>query len=356
MVHTMLKSQTLAIRASTIREKLNLLSNSTEDLTDEQRAEVDTLSTEYRDVEVKLRGALVSEDDAKAKAATNGDLDGERKELRELKLKASVGVIVAAALEHRSVSGAEKEIQDHFQVSGDEVPLELLADEGEEVRAVSVSPGNHQVSQRPIVPPVFAMGDAAFLERSRQERLAAGDDSVFRYLSTTRPDRWSVQTGIRRVIAETTSGHSRRMFCSPFACAMHRFSIRETDAIRFPMMDSALRSALSMGLSRSHRQGAHRPDSNGRYSNVAATAADTFASYRSRFVIRGRRWSVLLQWKVDGQSCSSAPSHVARYVRALPRQQSADDSSGRFSPSCLRWVARESAYRGREPETNRTCS
>ena len=228
MVHTMLKSQTLAIRASTIREKLNLLSNSTEDLTDEQRAEVDTLSTEYRDVEVKLRGALVSEDDAKAKAATNGDLDGERKELRELKLKASVGVIVAAALEHRSVSGAEKEIQDHFNVGGDEVPLELLADEVQE-RAVTPAPGSHQVTQRPIVPAVFAMGDANFLN-VRQERLAAGD-SVFPVLST-RPDRRRSHW-IRR-----PSRKQLRLVLSRCPSAQVAFNVptfyRETDAIRFP--------------------------------------------------------------------------------------------------------------------------
>ena len=57
----MLGSQKLELRASEIREKLNLLSG-TETLTDEQRTEIDTLSTEYRDVETKRRAAIVAED------------------------------------------------------------------------------------------------------------------------------------------------------------------------------------------------------------------------------------------------------------------------------------------------------
>ena len=128
----MTKSQTLGLRASEIREKLNLLTNATEDLTDEQRTEVDTLTSEYQQVEVRLRAAIVSDDEAKEVAALDGALDGEGRELRELRGKASVGVIVAAALEHRSVNGPEAELQAHFKIGGDEVPLDLLADEVED--------------------------------------------------------------------------------------------------------------------------------------------------------------------------------------------------------------------------------
>ncbi|MDE0475335.1 MAG: phage major capsid protein, partial [Gammaproteobacteria bacterium] len=64
----MLESQRLAIRSSEIREKLNELSGE-ETLTEEQRSEVDTLTTEYRDVEAKRRAAIVAEDAEEREAA-----------------------------------------------------------------------------------------------------------------------------------------------------------------------------------------------------------------------------------------------------------------------------------------------
>ena len=110
----MLKSQTITLRASQIREKLNKLANATEVLSDEQRTEVDSLTAEYEDVEIRLRAAIISDDDAKAEAANNGsNLDGEGRELRELKSKASIGVIVSVALEHRS-AGSPGQGAAHF--------------------------------------------------------------------------------------------------------------------------------------------------------------------------------------------------------------------------------------------------
>ena len=273
----MTKSQSLGLRASEIREKLNLLTNATEELTDEQRTEVDTLTTEYQDVEVRLRAAIVSDDDVKAAAGINGT-DGEGRELRQLKATASVGIIVAAALEHRAVNGPEAELQAHFKIGGDEVPLDLLADEVE-ARVVTSAPANHQVSQRPIVQPVFSMGDAAFLN-VRQERLAPGD-SVFPTLSTA-PDV-GVETGSGS-IAETDGSFSADVLQPSRVQAS--FFYRETDAIRFPMMDSALRSALSMGLSEAiDKKLVDQIVAD--VTRTDATAVDTFATYRSRFIYGG---------------------------------------------------------------------
>ena len=56
----MTEAQRLQIRSSEIREKLNTLAG-TDELTDEQRQEIDTLTTEYRDVEVRMRAAIVAE-------------------------------------------------------------------------------------------------------------------------------------------------------------------------------------------------------------------------------------------------------------------------------------------------------
>ena len=79
----MTESQRLTIRSSEIREKLNELTK-IESLTAEQRGEIDTLSTEYRDAEAKLRAAIIVEGDAE-KRALEREPDAERRERLEMR-------------------------------------------------------------------------------------------------------------------------------------------------------------------------------------------------------------------------------------------------------------------------------
>ncbi|MYC99172.1 MAG: hypothetical protein F4X13_07875 [Gammaproteobacteria bacterium] len=161
----MLESQRLAIRSSEIREKLNELSGE-ETLTEEQRSEVDTLTTEYRDVEAKRRAAIVAED-AEEREAAKADgqvIDAEMRERLELRKKASVTAYVAAALRGRRVDGAEHELSAAAGVGGD-IPLELWEPDPREVReedrAVTNAPGTVGVNMAPIQPAVFTPSIAA---------------------------------------------------------------------------------------------------------------------------------------------------------------------------------------------------
>ena len=84
--------------------------------------------------------------------------DGEDRELRSLIDRANVGEIFEAALEHRATTGAEAEVQTHFRLAANAVPLALL-----ETRAVTPAPGQVAQNQAAIIPGVFPMSCAAFL-------------------------------------------------------------------------------------------------------------------------------------------------------------------------------------------------
>ena len=88
----MTKSQKLTVRASEIRQRLNEIAGLEGDaLTDEVRAEEATLTTEYRDTEVRLRAATIAEGDpAETRETRETPEQRERTELRESVAPASV--------------------------------------------------------------------------------------------------------------------------------------------------------------------------------------------------------------------------------------------------------------------------
>ena len=121
----MTQTQKLTMRASEIRQRLNEVAGLTgEAFTDEIRQESDKLTGEFREVETKLRAAIVAEDvDPNPGPA---ERDPETRERAELVRRSSIGAIVAAAVEHRSTEGAERELQTALGLNPNQVPLELL--------------------------------------------------------------------------------------------------------------------------------------------------------------------------------------------------------------------------------------
>ena len=82
------------------------------------------------------------------------------RELRALIEGASVGRIFESIIEHRATDGREKEVQDHYKLGGNQIPLSMLRTEQ---RAVTAAPADVGQSQAPVVPGVFPMSVAAFL-------------------------------------------------------------------------------------------------------------------------------------------------------------------------------------------------
>ena len=141
-----------------------------DDLTTEQRSELDTIEKGTSNLEAQIRAATVAVDteDAEAKAqgkkANTGDNpDAEQRERLELRSKAMLGNFIKAALRGRAVTGAEAELQEAAGCDG--IPLELWdvpqpenrAENGNsEARNVTPAPGTVGINLDPIRPAVFA--------------------------------------------------------------------------------------------------------------------------------------------------------------------------------------------------------
>lgn len=241
----MTPAQKIALRLSEVRQRLNEISGIEGDaFTDEIRQEADTLQTEYGDLEIRHRAAIVAEGEAETRAADRfGDMDGEDRELAELRGKARLGAYVEAALEMRSViDGAEAELNAALEIPAGRFPLELLAPPAEartEHRATTdIDAGAQQrtwldrlfsetaamhlgITFQSVAPGVSAhpvtTAGASAAQRGRRE---AADDAA-----------WTV--GVAEI--KPTRNTVRAVFS-------------EEDAARLPGLESALRRDLSMAL------------------------------------------------------------------------------------------------------------
>ena len=138
-----------------------------DELTDEQRAELDTIERGTPDLERQTRAATVAleteEREAETRAATAPD--AEQRERIELRSKAMLTNYLMNAARGRMADGAEAELQSAAGISGHGIPLELWdvacperrsAEDGRETRAITPAPGTIGVNLDPIRPAVFA--------------------------------------------------------------------------------------------------------------------------------------------------------------------------------------------------------
>ena len=155
----MTNAQKLTIRASEIRQRLNEIAGLEGDaLTDEIRQESDALTTEYRDVETKLRAAIAAEPETRVET-TDANLDAEARERLELRGRANLGAFLVAALQGRVPAGAEAEYGAAFGAPPGHVPLDLWEQDrpAPEVRAATPAPATGTgVTVAPVQPFVFA--------------------------------------------------------------------------------------------------------------------------------------------------------------------------------------------------------
>ena len=272
----MLKSITAALKLSAIRESLNTL-NAVTDPTDAQKTEERDLIASQKTTETEYRDALQTEDDAQT---TPTAPDAETRERLRLVERASLGRIFAAATEHRSTDGAESELQAALGVASNQVPIDLLRAPVEE-RAITPAPTHVGTSEQPILMPIFASGDAAFLGVD-QVTVPSGD--VAFPVLTNRPTVGGPHADSTEV-AETTGAFSAELIKPErLQCA---FTYRRVDVARFPSMGEALRQALNEALSESLDvqivSGAAGLLGGTNLANHATAAIDTFGSYVSKF-------------------------------------------------------------------------
>ena len=152
----MTKAQTITIRLSECRQKINDLLG-VEDRSADQQAELETLTGEIQKLEPELRAAIAAEPDPEARVTDT--LDPETREKRELRGKATLGGFLLAALQGRVPSGAEAEYAAAFGAPVGHVPMDLW--EGDrpaaETRAATPAPTTGTgTTVAPIQPFVFA--------------------------------------------------------------------------------------------------------------------------------------------------------------------------------------------------------
>ena len=231
----MTTAQKLTIRASEIRQKLNELA-SVEALTDEQRTDSDKLSTEYRDVETKLRAATVVDGVVDLEEKAKAKPDGEGQEKKRIEDRANLGEMIQNIVEHRANAGAEKELVEAYKLGENQVPLSML-----EVRAVTPAPSDVGQNQANIIPGVFPTAAHSFMGVATP-RVGTGE-AVYPILTTNA----SAHTPAENASAAETTGSFTADVLSPARIQAAFFFSRE-DRARFSGMSESLRQNLSMAL------------------------------------------------------------------------------------------------------------
>ena len=151
--------QKLQVRQSEIRESINtLLGNDSR--TDEQQAELETLTGEGQKIEPEIRAAIVATPDPETTITNTGD--PETRERAEIRSKTGLADFLSAAAGGREVSGAAKEYADACGVSPlGRLPLDIF-DHGPETRAITAGPAIDGPVEA-AVPYVFQRSAAASL-------------------------------------------------------------------------------------------------------------------------------------------------------------------------------------------------
>ena len=266
----MTRRQKMELRASEIRTRLAELGGA-DDLTDETRGELDTLRGEYGDTERKIGALTVSEDTPQVT-----EQGSEARELAALIADAEIGNIFEATIEHRATDGREAELQTHFGLAANSVPLAMLI----EHRAVTPAPSNVGQTQSEIVSAVFPQSCAAFLGIDLPT-VPVGE-AVFPVLVTSA----TVNTPAENAASAETTGAFSAEVLSPSRLQASFFYSRE-DRARFRGMSEALRTnlsdALSDGLDRQILVGTNGLLTGTNLANHNASAVTSYANYRSQF-------------------------------------------------------------------------
>lgn len=226
--------QRIKLRLSEVRERLNTIAGLEGDaMTAEIRTEAGTLHSEYSDLEVRSRAAIVAED-VKASEPSDPE-DAEVREVRKLRGLARVGAYLGAAMDMRAVDGAEAEYNAAVG-AGAGFPLQLLAPE---IRTTTNSDG--QANQGSWVDRLFAVASAS--------RVGVTFRSVAAGLASF-PVTTAGATGQQQDRAENTGNAAWTVGTTE--CRPKRGSVRAVftveDAARMPGLEDALRRDLSMAL------------------------------------------------------------------------------------------------------------
>ena len=310
--------QKIELRLSEVRWRLNEIAGiEGEARTEEIGAEQGVLTTEFGELEVRFQAATLADP-----ATEITDDDAEGRELRAMTDEANIGAIYTAAIEHRQTAGREQEIQKHFKLGPNQVPLSMLRTEVR-TSGSTAAPSSVGTSQAAIIPAVFPQSVAAFLSIP-QPTVGVGD-ATFPVLSTSA----AVRTPAEGSEAATSEGVISAELLTPSRLQASMFFSRE-DQARFMGMDPALRmnlsDALADQLDKEAISGTNGLLTGTNLSNNNVSAETSYALYRSG----------LLFSRVDGKYAgkpgdirlvlgSATLAHAASQYRSTNSDSSAYD-------------------------------
>ena len=151
----MTPTQRRELAMSKARSKINELL-ALDELTTEQRADVDALAIEVENLEREKRAAIIA-GDGELETRIDDVPDRETRERQELRETASLGRYLIAAGQGRLPSGAELELMQAASVPDGTIPLELFDAPRREQRADTLAPAmGRGVNLDPILPAIFA--------------------------------------------------------------------------------------------------------------------------------------------------------------------------------------------------------
>ena len=227
----MTKLQKLQLKLSESRSAINDL-QAKETRTEEETQKLSELRTAHQTVEQEYRSALEATPDPAPEVR-----DAAARELDRLVTRASIGNVLEATLSQRATEGPESELQAHFGLSGNMIPLEMLQE-----RAATPAPTEVGQRQHPVIPPIFPDAVASFL--GVQMPTVPVGDANYVVLTTGA----TVHTPAKGAdAAETTGAFTAQVLNPKRAQASFFWSIE--DEARLAGMESALRQNLRQALS-----------------------------------------------------------------------------------------------------------
>ncbi len=269
----MTRAQKLQLRAAEIEARLAEIDGiATAQRGEALKAERTALNREMQDIPGKLAKALEAE---ASDASLRNDRDGDFAEMRSIVGRTSFGEFVANLADKVPHEGALAELMQHYDLDRNFVPIDLLR--GDVRMAATPPPAEVAQTEQPVLMPVFAEGDAAYL--NVVSPMVPNGDVSFPVLET-RPTV-AGPYGDSTEVAETDGTISATAL--PPLRAQAAFSYRRTDNTRFPALSESIRSALASGL-REKLDADFIAQVVADVPRVAASAADTFDSVRKRFV------------------------------------------------------------------------
>ena len=229
-------------RQSKERQRMAELSAAAE-LTDETRAELDTIENGTPDLERQIRAARIAAADEEAEQreeARETEPDAEDRERAELRGKVRLARYVGAAMETRAADGAEAEYNAALGLPGNRFPLELLAPE-RRTEARATTDADAAASQGMWVDRLFS--EAAAMRIGVTFRSVAPGIAAY---PVTSAGASAAQRGRREAAADAAWTVSVEEL-KPTRNAV-RAIFSEEDAMRLPSVEDALRRDLGMAL------------------------------------------------------------------------------------------------------------